>query len=503
MLGKIRPGIALFTFSVFISALAFSRPASAKEQSLRSGRARGETSRVEVLLEVGGDLSMIEDKTKQTHKLKMSVVGSILYDEKLTDDAVAIPNEAAPDDTSAQPTGLSGVRQYRRCDAVIKIDKGGAKPRLRDDRRLVAVSATERNVTLFSPTGPLTREELDLIEIPACSLLVERLLPERPVSEGDEWQHSHDLMAGLLNLDAISECDVTSSLKELNDTAAQVELVGTVKGAINGVSSTLDVKGRYKFDLAARRITWVALLVKEKRAIGHVSPGVDVVARLQMKITPNTVSESLTDKSLADVPLDPQPELLLLEYESERGRYRFLHERDWHVLNESAESVSLRLMDRGELVAQCNIASLPTLEPGMRMTMIKFQEDVERALGKNFGRWISAGEATTSNGHDICRVLATGEVEQVPIQWNYFLVADAQGHQAVMAFTMESDLVARFGKADDRLISTVEFLEPILEDEPAQPVKPVKETAAKPVKQTAAKPAKETAAKPAKATAPK
>ena len=161
------------------------------------------------------------------------------------------------------------------------------------------MAATDRNVTLFSPLGPLTREELDLIEIPACSLLIERLLPERPVAQGDEWQHSHDLMAGLLNLDAVSECDVTSSLKELNETAAQIELLGTVKGAINGVSSVIDVKGRYKFDIASRRITWVALLVKEKREIGHVSPGVDVVARLQMKITPNSANEALTDKALA------------------------------------------------------------------------------------------------------------------------------------------------------------------------------------------------------------
>jgi hypothetical protein len=483
MLGKDRPGFALLTLATLVSALAFARQTDAAEQSLRSGRVRGETSRVEVLLEVGGDLSMIDDKNKQSHKLKMSVVGSMLYDEKLLDNESPVTDESTPEGVEP-PLGLQGVRQYRRCDAVIKIDKGGAKPRLRDDRRLVAVSATDRNVTLFSPVGPLTREELDLIEIPACSLLVERLLPERAVSQGDEWEHSHDLMAGLLNLDAVSESDVTSSLKELNDTAAQIELVGTVKGAINGVSSVIDVKGRYKFDMASKRITWVALLVKEKRAIGHVAPGVDVVARLQMKITPNSESDSLTEKALADLPLQPQPDLLLLEYESERGLYRFLHERDWHVLNESAESVSLRLIDRGELIAQCNVSSLPVLEPGMRMTMLRFQEDVERALGKNFDRWLSAGEATTSNGHDICRALATGTVEQVPIQWNYFLVADAQGRQAVMAFTMESDLVGRFGKSDDRLLSTLEFLAPADDAKPAEkaPVKAAEETVAKPTK---------------------
>ncbi|HEY2840816.1 MAG TPA: hypothetical protein VGJ26_16785, partial [Pirellulales bacterium] len=54
------------------------------------------------------------------------------------------------------------------------------------------------------------------------------------------------------------------------------------------------------------------------------------------------------------------------------------------------------------------------------------------------------------------------------IQWNYFLVADAKGHQAVLAFTMESDLVGRFEKSDDRFVSTLEFLEPS-EETAAQP----------------------------------
>ena len=461
MLGKTLRSFVISSFALLVSALVFPKDAGAVEQSLVSGRAPGEISRVEVLLEVGGDLSMIDDKTKQPRTIKMSVVGSMLYDEKLL--AVDAPIETETKetaDTAEVTTGLHAVRQYRRCDAVIKIDKGGAKPRLRDDRRMIAVAATDRNATMFSPIGPLTREELDLIEIPACSLLIERLLPERPVATGDEWQHSQDLMAGLLNLDAVSECDVTSSLKELNDTAAQVEIAGTLKGAINGVSAVIDVKGRYKFDIAARRITWVALLIKEKRGIGHVGPGVDVVARLQMKITPKAVNEALADKALLDLPLDVQPELTLLEFQSERGAYRFVHNRGWHVLSESAESVSLRMIDRGELIAQCTISSLPKVEAGKRMTMIKFQEDIEKALGKSFGRWMSAGEATNTAGHDICRVIATGDVEQLAIQWNHFLVADAKGHQAILAFTMESDLVGRFDGSDDRFVSSLEFLEP-------------------------------------------
>ncbi len=429
----------------------------AAEQNLAPQRAAGEVSRVEVLLEVGGDLSLFDDKEKQLRPLKMSVVGSMVYNEKL------LPGAAD------QPAGeLRALREYARSDAVIKIDKGGTKPKLRDERLLMAVSSDDRGVTLFSPAGPLTREELDLLQIPGCSLLVERLLPDRAVSPGDEWQHSNDLMSALLNLDAVSECDVTSHFKEANASAAQIELSGKVRGAVEGVATEIEVKGRYKFDLAARRVTWLALLVKEKRSIGHVSPGVDVVARLQMKIIPGVESQALADPALAELAFSPSPELTLLEYQSARGHFRFLHERRWHVVSEEPNAVALRMVDRGELVAQCNISALEPVAAGKRMTLDRFQEDVKRALGKNLDRFMSAGESTNSAGHDLCRLVAVGEVEKLPIQWNYYLVADAQGHQAALAFTMETELVDRFGTSAEPFVSTFEFV-PEKKETAAQP----------------------------------
>jgi hypothetical protein len=73
-------------------------------------------------------------------------------------------------------------------------------------------------------------------------------------------------------------------LKEIQGNAAKIEFRGKVQAAVGGVSTELDVQGRCKFDLTQQRITWLALLIDEKRSIGHVSPGLDVVARLQMTI---------------------------------------------------------------------------------------------------------------------------------------------------------------------------------------------------------------------------
>jgi hypothetical protein len=446
MLGKICKSQASIALTLLTAMLATANFASAKEYPLVTGRDAGEVSQVEVLLEVGGELTLQDEKDKKTHHLKTSVVGTLVYDEKL-----GATGKAAGE--------TRGVRQYRRCDAVIKIDKGTTKARLRDDRRLVALATGERQMTLFSPSGPLTQEELDLITIPACSLLVEQLLPNQPVAPGDKWQHDDDLLAALLNLDAIGHSEVSTTFKEVTTTGAQLELAGTVHGAIDGVATEIELKGRYKFDLQQNRVTWFALLVKEKRAIGHVAPGVDVTARLQMKIAPGSTCPALADEVLADLSLTPQPEQMLLEYTSPEGQFQFLHDRAWHVVSEAGKTAALRLVDRGELVAQCNVSALPAGPEGKRFTLAKFQEDVQQSLGNHFKQFISAAESENSAGHNTCRVVASGEVETLPIQWNYYLVADARGQQVVLAFTMETDLVERFGASDASMLATLRFID--------------------------------------------
>src|SRR5580704_17241179 len=143
---QIRRWGKLLTLVQLALVLAVGRRAGAEEYALASARPEGEISQVEMLLEVGGDLSMRDEKEKKTHTLKTSVVGTMVYDEKLVTAA-------------SNSDQLRGLRRYRRCDAVIKIDKGNTTSRLRDDRRLVAVAAAPAHVTLFSPAGPLTQEE--------------------------------------------------------------------------------------------------------------------------------------------------------------------------------------------------------------------------------------------------------------------------------------------------------------------------------------------------------
>lgn len=405
----------------------------------------GEAAKVEVLLEVGGDLKLV-DAGKQK-RLKMSVVGRMAYIERLLE----IDNKQGACFTA---------RRYETADATLKVDRGSSQPALRTNRRLIGVSANAQEATVFSPEGALTREELDLIDMPANSAIVDQLLPGRGVQVGDRWQHTNELLAQLLCIDAVNTSDVFSELAEVDREAARFELNGTLAGGIHGVTTDMQLKGRYKFDLAAQRITWLALMIEEQRAIGHVGPGADVTSRLQMTIAPAESPVELNDESVRNGLWNAQQAFTALEYRSGRGGFAITHDRRWHVVDDRPESVAMRLVDRGHLVSQANISSLESPAAGKIITLEKFQADIQQSLGESFGQFVKASEGTTPQGHVVYRISAVGQVSEVPIQWNYYLVASREGRQVVLAFTTEDEQVVRLAETDAAIAESVEFFEP-------------------------------------------
>src|SRR5205085_685633 len=151
--------------------------------------------------------------------------------------------------------------------------------------------------TLFSPSGPLTRDELDLIDVSGNSLLLYSLLPEGEVSVADTWKPNADVLAPFLGLDAVGHTDVESALSSVENGVATIESHGHVDGAIGGVATEIEIKAKCLMDMKTRQITRFGLAIKEKRSIGHVAPGLDVVARVRLKFSPVESSERLSEKA--------------------------------------------------------------------------------------------------------------------------------------------------------------------------------------------------------------
>ena len=417
---------------------------------LKSGSAVGQLTRIKADLEVGGDLKLLNGGKQVT--APMSVVGKVEYDEKLLEaDAKSLANRRS-------------IRFYTDTQATIKINKDVLEPDLRDSRCFIEAAVLAGTPTLFSPQGSLSGEELDLIELPGNTLFLDLLLPGEEVAIGKSWQPSDALIAAILEIEAISKNDVQCTLSEVRHGFAIITLGGTVNGAVQGVTTEIEMKAKFRFDLKLQRINYFMMAMREKRSIGHVGPGLDVTAKLKVELTPLETSENLTDEALAEIKLDPKPEVTAVEFDSTTGGFRLTHDRRWHPTNVQAATLVLRMVDRGELVAQCNVSSLANLPEGKQDNLTDFRGDVQQALAKNFVQFEDMGQAKNVKGFQVMHAYVQGKVQDLPIEWRYYLVSDPKtGRRMAFAFTLEKSLVDRLGTSDRDLIEQVELFEPIPE----------------------------------------
>lgn len=459
---------------------------SKTQYTLASQRKPGQTDRVVAMLEVGGETKFTDEGKPQREK--MSVVCNLDYFEK----NLEVPSEAG---------GIArSIRDYQKSSATVKVGDGQFEPALKPEHRLIAVETAKQSALLFSPFGNLTRDELDAIDIQGNSLLLDRLLPEKPVAVGDTWNHSEQLLAALLGLDEVAKTTVQSTLKEVKEegkgndarTLARFEITGRVEGAIYGVSTVIEVKGKYRFNMQTKRIDWLGLLVKEERESSFVTDGVDVISRLQMTVTPVKEPASLADAALAKLALKPSPELTCLTYEAADDGWQCQYDRRWYVYHQRPKNTTavLRLLDRGMLAGQCNLSSLVKREPDKLVSLEEFQQDVRRALDKSFGEFIDAGQSSNDADCRVYRVVVHGTSSDIAMRWIYYLVANPQGRQVAFTFAVEQNILDRFADADKTMAKSLRFGEEKnkgeVKQEIAEPAKKGKDE----IKQEIAEPAK-------------
>jgi hypothetical protein len=289
------------------------------------------------------------------------------------------------------------------------------------------------------------------------AIALDRLLPTAPVSLDESWSNDATVMAPLLTLDSIAVCEVKSVLESFNASFAKIRFAGTVQGTADGAATELEVRAVYLFDRRAQRVAKLNLAVRERRSIGGATPGVDAVAKLQIQVESLEKSAHLDDAAVAKATAASRTQNADLVYESGPLGLRFKHDRCWYVTGEQRESVTLRRVERGDLVAQCTLAALPPKSAGRQTSLEQFEKDVTYSLGKNFGEMVSSRQWQNAAALYCYELVARGIVDEVPVEWHYFLLAPESGDRVSVAITLEKPMVDRIGKADRELVETVEL----------------------------------------------
>jgi hypothetical protein len=432
--------------SLLLALLISTTALSAETMLLRSQRKPGQTDRVVVRLEVGGDTKYSDQGKPKRDKL--SVTCDLDYVEKLLE----LPDKV---------DGLwRSVRDYQKASADVKVGDGQYKPALKPEHRRIATEAAKQTALLFSPDGAISREELDAIDVPVNTLLLDRLLPDKPVQVGDQWSHGEELMAAMLGLDEVAKSTVQSTLKEVTAARALMEISGRVEGAAYGVSTAVKILGRYRLNLQTKRIDWLGMLIEEVREPSFVADGMDGTSKLTVLVTPAKEPANLADMALAKLNLKSTPDATRLYYESPDGAWHCRLDRRWTIHHQRPKSSAavLRFLDRGKFAGQCNLASLVDRDPGKLVSLEEFQDDIRKALGKSFGEFVEAKESTNPSGYRVSRVVAHGIASEIPMRWIYYLVTDPKGRRAAFTFAVEQNQVERFADADAVLVSSLRFL---------------------------------------------
>jgi hypothetical protein len=194
----------------------------------------------------------------------------------------------------------------------------------------------------------------------------------------------------------------------------------------------------------------------DQRQQGPVTPALSADVVIQLKRTPIAEPSELSQIVLAQVPVEPPAELLNLHYADPKGRYELQHGRDWHFVSSgNSPQVVLRLMDRGDFIAQATLT--PWKNAKETMSLEQFCGVMKTTPGWKEDELIEKVELKAPRGHAVYRVTASGTLDDVRAVQSFYLVASPQGEQMIVSFSVVPSEVQKLGSRDMDLVRGIAF----------------------------------------------
>ena len=419
---------------------------------LRSSHRVGSADVVEVTMEASGEVLQTNAEGK-TERAAMEVVAGFKYEERFED---------------YSPSGqLRTIRRYEQAGLKRKLGASVVRPLLDSSRKYVVSEFDGKKTRMYSTGGPMKDEQYALVsELPFNTTILDRLLPNREVKLGEDWQLPNELVVALLGVDAIENNTLHLTLTSVSDSFAEVELYqigekdaqgnetpSTLACASEGASLGLDLEGKFQFDLKANRITWFGVNIDERRSESVATPGLKWSATIKINIAPLEAPEKLTDDVIAPFK-SPTPEQLMLYYNAHRGPWKFQHSRKWKLIEDGDKITSMCYLDGGEAVAQCNIISNGKIELDSKPTINGYKEEIQKGLGERFAEFKQEASYEGPGEVSIYYVVADGSYDELPFRWIYYLITDKEGNQATIMFELRADLIDKYDDSGNEIVES-------------------------------------------------
>ncbi|HZU36835.1 MAG TPA: hypothetical protein VFA18_13030 [Gemmataceae bacterium] len=382
---------------------------------------------VSVRVELSGSLQL-PDKDRASRTLAVTGNSVQDYDERVLDVANGGPIQKT-------------IRVYKEMDFRRRIGDVPQHSSLRPQvRRLVVLHKGTLKVP-FSPDGPLTWGEIDLVRTDVFTPALAGLLPEGPVAVGARWKATEAAIRELTDVERIDEGSIECHLEQIvtlgTRRLARVALQGTVRGINEDGPNRQSLDGYFFFDLGTQSLSYLslkgvhALLDKDGHEAGKIE-GQFVLTRQRHR------SRELDDDALRGIVLEPNENNTLLLYDNPTLGVQLLYPRRWHVGGVRGRQLTIDAAGGGS-------GLLLTLEPPARVPSgAQFQTETRSYLQQQQAKILAQSQLRQLSG-------AAGHLEQFALDveiggkratMDYFVIRQADGGATLAARLAAPDRAA-------------------------------------------------------------
>ncbi len=405
-------------------------------------------TRSKVVLELSGQLQIVEPDPKKKKQIRTAEVKSkstLDYFEKIAFDS---------DRASV------AARRYVTAKGENWVAGSASSQELRTqcaETRMMFHSGIWQQ---YCSVQPLDAREVELLHSPINTMVLEQLLPAEPAKANQAWDITAESCKNLFNLEAVHSSNLTAKIVKVENGIATAEFSGNLDATIHSVSTKLAINGNFQAKLASQGalVSWLGMVIKENRAISQAEPGFSVTARISLIRAESDQDLAVPEQELLALATAEDPGRWLIQLRSLPGHYQMLADRRWTTYIDGGEEAILRLIENNTVISQCNIRQLPKLDAGTQLTLEALQAEIKNARGEVYRELLESSEKLTSSGLRLLRLVVTGELEGVPIQWIYAHLSDDQGRRLIMEFTMSAGNAERFAAADEQMTASFEFI---------------------------------------------
>ncbi len=296
---------------------------------------------VRTRVDLSGTLTPPPEKNKPAARpLALSGDSAVEYDERVL--------AVAPD---GQVTKT--LRSCRRMDFQRTVAGRPQQSSLRPEARRLVLLRHRNTEVPFSPDGPLTWGEIDMVRTDVFTPALTGLLPQGPVRVGDRWTASRAAVQELTDLERIDEDKLECRLEGFVNSGAHRQARVTFRGSVRGTNedgpTRQELQGHYLFDLDGHYLSYLLLkgthvmLEKDGKEVGRIE-GRFALER-QVRAAPE-----LSDAVVRYLTVEPNENNTQLLYDNPDLGVRFLYPRRWRVSGVRGTQVTLDTSDGSGLL---------------------------------------------------------------------------------------------------------------------------------------------------------